>query len=137
MNVDVRVPEAANVVAVGVAVVNVAEAAAEVGTEIVVVVVAEIGIETEIEIGTEIEIEIGIGAVGIVAETETETAIETVHQPTVVGNGSCWYEYCGSRRCEGVKAGKLHESWRLRENTKTQKQGVHNVCMNVIENHNI
>ena len=57
MNVDVRVPEAANVVAVGVAVVNVAEAAAEVGTEIVVVVVAEIGIETEIEIG----IEIGIG----------------------------------------------------------------------------
>ena len=87
MNVDVRVPEAANVVAVGVAVVNVAEAAAEVGTEIVVVVVAEIGIETEI--GIEIETEIGIAAVGIVAETET--AIETVHQPTVVGNRSCWY----------------------------------------------
>ena len=91
MDIDVRVPEAANVVAVVVAVVNVAEAAAEVGTEIVVVVVAEIGIETEI----------GIAAVGIVAETETETVIETVRQPTVVGNGSCCYEDCGSRRGEG------------------------------------
>ena len=120
MNVDVRVPEAANVVAVVVAVVNVAEAAAGVGTEIVVVVVAEIGIETEIEIETEIGA-VGIVAVGIVAETETETVIETVHQPTVVGNGSCWYEDCGSRMCEGVKAGELHErvGGLRRENTKT------------------
>jgi len=55
MDADVRVPEAANVVAVVVAVVNVAEAAAEVGTEIVVVVVAEIGIETGIGIGIGID----------------------------------------------------------------------------------